>query len=154
MLSKWQYHRGHMAVYTRGFVVLSAQDSSICFQLAEADVTLALKARTTANTQPLGAPIWPADVLWISCDMQHPLGIKPDFWGAWTPLSKASLSVLPAGRNLESCQESGQELWFESESLQGGSTLPSDLSLVFLGRFGDCWVSLSVLLSGVSLRPP
>lgn len=60
-----------MPIYTRGFVVLSAQDSSICFQLAEADVTLALKARTTANihTQPLGAPIWPADVLWISCDM-------------------------------------------------------------------------------------
>lgn len=69
ILSKEQYHRGHMPIYTRGFVVLSAQDSSICFQLAEADVTLALKARTTANTQPLAAPIWPADVLWISCDM-------------------------------------------------------------------------------------
>ena len=48
---------------------------------------------------------------------------------------KASLSVFTAGRNLESCQEPGQSLYFESESLEGRSKLPSDSSRLFLGPF-------------------
>ena len=87
------------------------------------------------TTQSFCASFWPALFLWTSCKVKCPLWINKSFKRSVLCFFKASLSVFTAGRNLESCQEPGQSLYFEWEHLQGRSNLPSDSSRVFLGPF-------------------